>query len=141
MRLFYIYGGGRDGFANKLNKQWTLCHREFHDALAVGCNSQQLLEVRYLLLERSERYRRISAAHRISARSSRDEHREIMEATLSRDVARSVDLIKAHIRLTADFLRQQTIGAEPYFGRKHLSRNCSSDCLKAGRSLTTGFSD
>ena len=77
-------------------------------------------------------------------------HRRVRAATSTvrswkrRSVAtwhgRSISSRRIYVSLLILFLRQQTIGAEPCFGRKHLRRNCSSDCLK-GRSLTTGFSD
>jgi GntR family transcriptional regulator, carbon starvation induced regulator len=89
---------------HELSPEWTHYHREFHDTLAMACASPPLLQVRRSLFERSERYRRISAAYRKSTGSNRNEHRDIMEAALERDSVRCIALIGSHIRLTAEFV-------------------------------------
>jgi GntR family transcriptional regulator, carbon starvation induced regulator len=88
----------------QLSQSWCKLHREFHDALANGCDSPPLLDIRRALFERSDRYRRISASFRTAPRSNRNEHREMMEAALDRNPVRCAELIRSHIRLTAEFV-------------------------------------
>jgi GntR family carbon starvation induced transcriptional regulator len=94
----------RHGERYQLSQTWCQLHREFHDALAAGCDAPPLLEVRRALFEKSERYRRISAAYRTSPRSNKNEHRAMMESALDRDISQSGELIKSHIRITAEFV-------------------------------------
>ena len=94
----------RHGERYQLSQTWRQLHREFHNALAAGCDSPPLLEVRRTLFEKSERYRQISASYRTSPRSNKNEHRAMMEAALDRDIAHSTELIKSHIRITAEFV-------------------------------------
>ena len=80
---------------------WAAAHAEFHEALASGCDSQVLQEIRANLFDRAHRYRRLAAAYRSYPRSNAGEHRELMEAALAPDVERACQLIEQHIRRTS----------------------------------------
>jgi len=85
-----------------LSPEWTLRHREFHDALVGASASPILREIRDNLFDRAQRYRRISSLFRPSPRNKGAEHRAILEAALSRDATLSCDLIEQHIRQTTE---------------------------------------
>lgn len=82
----------------------TQAHAEFHQALAAGCSSPRLLDIRQSLFDSSELYRHWSLIASAAARDPAAEHREIMEAALSRDKARALEWLIRHIRGTADWL-------------------------------------
>jgi DNA-binding GntR family transcriptional regulator len=82
--------------------RWRTAHKDFHFALVAACASPTLLSIRNALFDRSERYRSLSAAYRPFIRNKTDEHRALMLAAISRDQARSAQLIEQHIRGTTD---------------------------------------
>lgn len=79
---------------------WADRHRRFHDALVSACASPWVLRFRKTLYNQARRYRALSMKH--SATPGRiDQHRQLMEATLSRNVEAACSLAEAHIRDTA----------------------------------------
>jgi DNA-binding GntR family transcriptional regulator len=86
-----------------LNPQWRSAHSDFHAAVAAGCTSPLLRNIRSGLYDKAELYRSWSAL--VSrGRDVAKEHREICEAALDRDADRACELTAAHIQLTADLL-------------------------------------
>ncbi|HKR86908.1 MAG TPA: FCD domain-containing protein [Phenylobacterium sp.] len=83
------------------SSEWDARHFDFHESLVASAGSLTLSEIRKSLFERARRYRRLSAAVRQNPRAKRDEHRTLMEAVLSRDVAYAQDLLERHIRETS----------------------------------------
>jgi GntR family transcriptional regulator, carbon starvation induced regulator len=86
---------------------WSQAHGEFHRALAAGCASPWLMRVRELLFAQSERYRQISVQvddDPCELRDVRSEHRELMEAVLSRDGKRAMELIRDHLMRTTEIV-------------------------------------
>jgi DNA-binding GntR family transcriptional regulator len=86
--------------AADLSEPWTDAHAQFHDSLVRACDSKWLLRVREQLFIQGERYRRINLRMSDANRDLRDEHREIAEAAIRREVERTCDLMEKHIRLT-----------------------------------------
>jgi GntR family transcriptional regulator, carbon starvation induced regulator len=106
--------------------EWERRHQAFHDALVAACASPRLLRLRSQLFDQFLRYLRLAVeaadtppqaiatprdaerylavAHAGFTRDPGAEHEALTAAALSRDVARCVELIGAHIRLTADFV-------------------------------------
>lgn len=84
-----------------LEPGWAAAHAEFHHALVAACDNTWLLRMRAQLYALSERYREFSVPLSPVVRDVAAEHRAIAEAVLSRDTARSADLIEAHLRKTA----------------------------------------
>ena len=76
---------------------WALAHRQFHDALVMGCGSPWTLRLCRLLYDQTERYRNLSVQP--AKKRKRDvgkEHRELMEAAIARDADALCMLINAH---------------------------------------------
>ncbi|MBX8476953.1 GntR family transcriptional regulator [Pseudomonas capsici] len=94
-----------------LDDDWSVRHKAFHFALFSACPSAMLLRLIDSLFDQAERYRRFSALHRKVERHKGDEHQQLIDAVLSRDVGASVELLGNHIGGTlthvTDVLRQQ----------------------------------
>ena len=80
--------------------EWEDRNREFHEALVAACDSEMIKRLRRLLYYQHERYRRISLKNPDPMRDLDAEHREIMEATLARDIHRAIALSREHIDRT-----------------------------------------
>ncbi|MBU6379484.1 MAG: FCD domain-containing protein [Gammaproteobacteria bacterium] len=88
----------------KAATHWEVQHRRFHHALVAACGSAWLLRFWNTLADHSERYRKFRLLHHRQARAEvRDvaaEHEAIMKAAISRDGARTVALMDAHLLAT-----------------------------------------
>jgi GntR family transcriptional regulator, carbon starvation induced regulator len=99
-RIPIVIGDGR----SRLNEAWATAHTTFHAALAAGCDSRWMLNLRAMLYVQSERYRHLSFW---LAREDRDidaEHKGILDACLARDADLACRLIEEHLKRTADIL-------------------------------------
>lgn len=83
-----------------LDDEWSELHRSFHMSLIAACPSERLRMWSASLFDQAERYRRLSARMRQTARRKSNEHRRIMDATLGRDKATASALLTEHIRST-----------------------------------------
>jgi GntR family carbon starvation induced transcriptional regulator len=84
---------------------WEERHRRFHDALVAACRSPWLLRFRQVLFIQSQRYRALSMLQ--SQKPGRvGDHRALMELTVARDVAGATAAMEAHIRRTAENVRE-----------------------------------
>ncbi|MCA2009983.1 FCD domain-containing protein [Cereibacter sphaeroides] len=83
---------------------WETLHGRFHYALVAAAGSKWLLQIRGELADHSGRYRKLRILnYRDRAADVHDviaEHREIMDAVLSRDTVRAIALMDAHVRST-----------------------------------------
>jgi DNA-binding GntR family transcriptional regulator len=80
---------------------WSQAHRQFHDALVVGCGSPWTLRLCRLLYDQTERYRNLSVQP--AKKRKRDvgrEHLDLMQAALARDADTLCELTDAHFRET-----------------------------------------
>ncbi len=84
-----------------LTDPWITAHREFHRVLVEGCGSVRLLRFRDVLSDQAERYRRWSVRQEPS-RDVAAEHRELAEATVSRQADRAVQRLSTHYWRTAE---------------------------------------
>lgn len=89
---------------------WSLRHQRFHAALVAACGSPWLLHFRAVLFDQASRYRRLAFLHHTRPRNKVDEHRSMMDAVLSRDVAKACDLTERHIRETVDTVLRRVPG-------------------------------
>jgi GntR family transcriptional regulator, carbon starvation induced regulator len=89
---------------------WVMRHRRFHNALGAACGSPWLLHFRNVLFEQAHRYQRLVALHGPVKRLKDDDHRELMEAALARDVERSARVVEQHIRRTVDIALKHVPG-------------------------------
>jgi DNA-binding GntR family transcriptional regulator len=80
-----------------LDNDWTERHRNFHLSLYSGCKSQLLKLMVEQLFDNAERYRRYSASNRKTERIKHDEHTKILNCILTRDVTKSLELVRHHI--------------------------------------------
>ncbi|MEQ8662175.1 MAG: FCD domain-containing protein [Gammaproteobacteria bacterium] len=92
---------------SSLLDSWEQANRAFHDALVAACPSRWLQRFRALLQDQSKRYRRVSLLESASFRSVAAEHDALREATLARRLPLALDLVEAHIRATADLVRDK----------------------------------
>lgn len=82
-------------------EEWESSNRAFHNALGSACRSRWILRMRDLLFDQHERYRRASITMRHPGRDFVQEHSEIRDATIARDLPRASELVTRHIELTA----------------------------------------
>ncbi|MBB1486888.1 DNA-binding transcriptional regulator CsiR [Oceanospirillum sediminis] len=80
---------------------WDSRHKSFHNAIANGCSSVKLLELRMSLLDQAERYRQLWLRQTVFSQSAlegkRQEHSDLVDALLDRDKARAKQLMYEHI--------------------------------------------
>jgi DNA-binding GntR family transcriptional regulator len=74
---------------------WDKRHREFHDALIAACGSQRLRNIAAMMFDSAERYRNLSL-QMVSERDHEQEHRAIMDATISRQTKAATELLNEH---------------------------------------------
>ena len=82
-------------------------HLDFHHALIGACRSHWLLDLSTQLYAQTERYRRPARAGATAygpERNVDDEHRQLLDAALSRDADKSAAMLAAHYRKTAQFI-------------------------------------
>ncbi len=82
-------------------EEWEECNRNFHKALGSACPSKWILRLRDLLFDQHERYRRASIGERVSGRNFAQEHHDIRDAALARNIPRASQLLEQHIEMTA----------------------------------------
>jgi DNA-binding GntR family transcriptional regulator len=95
---------------------WAAAHRDFHMALLSACGSTWLLSYAGNLYDQAERYRLLRALRTPNAALARDvgaEHRELLDAALSRDAARAVAALRAHYERTVDAAVGGLVPAKP----------------------------
>jgi DNA-binding GntR family transcriptional regulator len=78
--------------SGQVNREWELMHRRFHAALIAACPSKWLLDFHEVLFDSADRHRRLNTQG-LDAEFTRNEHREIMEAAVSRDAVQAVRLL------------------------------------------------
>jgi GntR family transcriptional regulator, carbon starvation induced regulator len=86
-------------------EQWSQVHRQFHEALIAGCGSAWTLRLCRLLYDKSERYRNI--ADRATQPKDRDtvvEHRDLMDAAMSRNADKACELLSEHFWETTQII-------------------------------------
>ena len=102
---------------------WKARHRRFHESMGAACGSPWLLHFRSILFEQALRYQRLVALHGPKMLHKKDDHRELMEAVLARDVKLASQEVEQHIRHTVDVVLKHVPGL---------------DVLKGDRSASTG---
>lgn len=82
-------------------------HQDFHHALIGACRSPWLLDLSAQLYAQTERYRRPARAGAMACGPERnvdDEHRQLLQAAISRDADRAAAMLAAHYRRTAQVI-------------------------------------
>ena len=89
--------------ASRLNDGWVAAHTTFHAALASGCDSPWLLNLRTMLYAQSERYRLSPSRSAVKIAMSM-RRQAILDACLTRDASSRCRLIDDHLKRTTDIL-------------------------------------
>jgi GntR family transcriptional regulator, carbon starvation induced regulator len=84
------------------NREWELLHRRFHAALIAACPSRWLREFHETLFDLSDRVRHLSVRKSGNTRDVIAEHQAIMDAVVSRDAPKAIQLLNTHFSRTAE---------------------------------------
>lgn len=93
-----------------LSTEWEAAHTRFHHCLVSACGSSRLLGLRDLYDDQSRRYRYLMGLLAREPRIVDGEHKDLVDAVLSRDVARACELITEHFQKTTDMILNSKIG-------------------------------
>lgn len=93
--------------------EWERANRAFHMALIAGCPSRWLLRFTELLYDQSQRYRHRTELRRPIPRTGMSsEHREIVAATLDRNIETACMALTRHIENTAQRVESSIFAAD-----------------------------
>ena len=81
-------------------------HHRFHRALIATCPLESMRNFCDELYIRKTRYRRLLGGYGFTAKEVIAEHRELMDAVLSRKIARAQETIREHIAITNDVIAE-----------------------------------
>lgn len=93
------------GEPHRISEEWAQAHADFHETLLGGCANSRLTAIASQLRASAELYRRWSLP--LGHSDKRDiagEHHAIVQAVLSHDPDRAIELLDAHIALTTRLL-------------------------------------
>ncbi|MBE0399914.1 DNA-binding transcriptional regulator CsiR [Halomonas sp. FME1] len=80
---------------------WDQRHKAFHTAIASGCNSPHLLQMRNTLFDQVERYRHLWLQETVMSPQAlelkRQEHSALVDVILARDTAQAGTLMRDHL--------------------------------------------
>ncbi|WP_417534553.1 DNA-binding transcriptional regulator CsiR [Marinobacterium stanieri] len=101
--------------AEQMLSLWDSRHKAFHNAIASGCGSNKLMELRTTMLDQAERYRQLWLKHTVfspeALADKRNEHKMLIETLLSRDTKKVRTLVFEHmmnpIPIIEDILQEQ----------------------------------
>jgi DNA-binding GntR family transcriptional regulator len=88
----------------RLNDAFASAHADFHQQLVSACVSPWLHRTRDTLFAQSARYVALSVPLARRDRDRNQEHRELMEAAITRNTELAVQLMTAHLNLTTQIL-------------------------------------
>lgn len=87
--------------------EWEERNRAFHDALTSGSPSMWIRRFRTILYQQARRYRRLSAVGSSVPPNVHEEHRQIFEAAMKRDVDVAERMLAQHIQLALTVIKQR----------------------------------
>ncbi|WP_428036051.1 DNA-binding transcriptional regulator CsiR [Amphritea sp.] len=100
-------------------QEWERRHQAFHTAIAQGCHSPTLLQVRRSLYEKASRYRNLwlkeNMANSDVFDANQKEHQQLIDALLTGDGDKARELIRQHL-LSPSRALEQTAGLEELAG-------------------------
>ncbi|RDB43036.1 DNA-binding transcriptional regulator CsiR [Halomonas sp. DQ26W] len=80
---------------------WDTRHQAFHTAIASGCSSPHLLQVRESLFDQVERYRHLWLCETVFSEAAlerkRREHAALVDVILERKAERAADMMREHL--------------------------------------------
>lgn len=84
-----------------ISEDWAKAHFAFHQALIGACDCEPMITLSANLATKTELYRRWAAPARVAMnRDVEQEHRDILEAALERDIPRTTRLLISHYEKT-----------------------------------------
>ncbi|MDR5865868.1 DNA-binding transcriptional regulator CsiR [Halomonas koreensis] len=87
--------------ADEMLDVWDTRHQAFHTAIAAGCNSPHLMQVRRSLFDQVERYRHLWLRETVFSEQAlerkRREHAALVEAILARDAGKAREMMREHL--------------------------------------------
>ena len=83
-------------------EEWEDRHREFHEALISGANSNWSIKILRLLYDQSDRYRRLYRSDTFIVPGIQGDHKEILDAVLARDGKAAVRSMALHLERLND---------------------------------------
>lgn len=97
----------RNPQTHQLNPEWEEAHEAFHSALLSNCGSPWLLRFVDMLCDQTLRYRAMAVTLPESqARDVSLEHRQLMQATLARDIEQATTFLSEHYLRTMEIVLQ-----------------------------------
>ncbi len=90
----------RDASRPETLEYWEAVHRDFHLTLISGCGKPLLLHFCKTLLNLNDRYRRIFLTQTSGDRNVGQEHSEIAQGAVARDLDYATDKLRQHIHRT-----------------------------------------
>lgn len=88
------------GKIKRSNEEWEARHRAFHRSLVSGSGSPVLIQMHATLFDRAERYRRMAFTQKLTVRDTANEHEQIMNAAIDRNVELACRLLETHVERT-----------------------------------------
>lgn len=98
-----------DPETDELSERWEKVHKEFHDTLLSNCDSYWLKHLSAILRDQTSRYRSLSYHYDSGYRNVPQEHAEILDAAISRDVERAKAALVAHYEKTTHTIAETMI--------------------------------
>lgn len=100
--LARLTGEATDG---QIHEDWILAHEQFHLAILGGCANPYLVDIAHRLRSVAEVYRCWSApVQEVAQRDVAAEHRDLMDAAISRQADVAAERTETHIRRTTELL-------------------------------------
>lgn len=87
--------------------EWEERNQAFHDALISACVSQRIRHFQALLYRQAHRYRRLSAETTTRHSAAHEEHQEIFEAAIARDIDRADHAMEKHIGFALTIIKSK----------------------------------
>ena len=84
---------------------WEKANHAFHGALVSACESKWQLNFRQVVYDQAARYRRLVVLDGEQERGVHEEHRQMFEAAVARDVEKSCQLADAHAERTFNLMK------------------------------------
>ncbi len=89
---------------------WDARHKAFHTAIASGCRSPHLLQVRESLFDQVERYRHLWLRETVFSQEAlerkRQEHAALVEVILAREATRAAEMMREHLMTPVPIITQ-----------------------------------
>lgn len=88
--------------ADEMLNLWDKRHKAFHSAIAAGCGSEKLMELRSVLMDQAERYRQLWLRQTVfsaeALEQKRREHAAIVDTLLRRDAPAASRMMLEHMQ-------------------------------------------